>query len=86
MRVSDVIARLEKMGLDSEIAIDWATKGTVEDEARRKLTNEEWECIVAEWEMTDFDDETYPVSGQVVAVMRSREDYSATLDTERSTA
>jgi hypothetical protein len=77
MRVSKVIETLQKLLPDSEIAIDWVTKDLAEQEINRILTDWEWDTAVEEWELTDFDDETYPVSAQVCAVVESRAEVAA---------
>jgi S-adenosylmethionine synthetase len=69
MRVSDVIAALEKMPPDSEIAVDWVTKKTAETKLKRTISDLDWETAVYDWEVTDYEDELQPVWGQVCLIV-----------------
>ena len=58
MKVKDVLAALNDLPLESDLAIQWYTKDNAEDNLKRKITEEVWESVCdyacGEPDMSDF--------------------------------
>jgi len=58
MKVKDVLAALNDLPLEADLAIQWYTKDNAEDNLKRKITEEIWESVCdyacGEPDMSDF--------------------------------
>ena len=58
MKVKDVLAALNDLPLEADLAIQWYTKDNAEDNLKRKITEEVWESVCdyacGEPDMSDF--------------------------------
>ena len=58
MKVKNVLAALNDLPLEADLAIQWYTKDNAEDNLKRKITEEVWESVCdyacGEPDMSDF--------------------------------
>ena len=58
MKVKDVLAALNDLPLEADLAIQWYTKDNAEENLKRKITEEVWESVCdyacGEPDMNDF--------------------------------
>ena len=58
MKVKDVLAALNDLPLEADLAIQWYTKDNAEENLKRKITEEVWESVCdyacGEPDMSDF--------------------------------